>query len=100
MTELDVKLPGKIAVTHAEQTLAERETLPRVDLPGREQIATIEPEFAPEAFPALGEAGRPTELVHTPRVELAPRPLPVVALLLIGAAIGSAVTLVVAFLLL
>jgi len=101
MTELDVKLPAKIAVSHAEQTLSDRETLPKVSLPAAERLHSApapDPAFVPEAFPSLDEAGRPTELVRTPHIAGGPRPLPAAALLLIGVAIGAALTLLVVLL--
>jgi hypothetical protein len=58
-TELDVKLPSKIALAHAEETLEQRTTLPRVPLPSRAEILLTPvrpsspglPPFNSQSFP-------------------------------------------------
>lgn len=60
-TELDVKLPSKIALAHAEETFEQRTTLPRVPLPSRAELGATPlqrvssapgvPRFSASSFP-------------------------------------------------
>jgi hypothetical protein len=100
-TELDVKLPSKIALAHAEETLQERVTLPRVKLPGRAALAAAPPTDPLAALPEIAPPGgqpldpevfRPTELVvKTPRIEGGG--WSTALLVLLGIALGGGLTL-------
>jgi hypothetical protein len=82
-TELDVKLPSKIALAHAEETFEQRTTLPRVELPSRAALATPlsrvssapgVPRFSAGSFPPPAPPGPPAAPPHASVT--GPHPLP------------------------
>ena len=86
-TELDVKLPSKIALAHAEETFEQRTTLPRVPLPSRAEIMVTPvrrpshppgtPDFSPQSFPPPARPPASTTGPHPlPSRPTGPHPLP------------------------
>jgi hypothetical protein len=95
-TELDVSLPDKIALSHEDGELEERETLPVVQLPDADQL---ERKKVPPVLTPMPEADRSTEVVDLPRfeeVKTTKKP-PSHLLVLLGLLIGIPVTLLIIY---